>query len=322
MLWPLHRAVAAPQPSPRNPRCLAKTRTPPLPTPPSFTAATPPISKTSTAAIEADPDCGRRRMAGLFRGPEGRARTTERDGALLEASRTGRRCRTAIWSRRSDRRLGRGRARPSATRSRRSPGQRRRAVRRRRAAGDPRFHAGADADPRLPRARALFMPISTRSSSSRRRIVAELDPTSYGFTEADFDRPIFLDMVLGLQFGTLREIVAILQRTYCQTLGIEFMHISNAAQKGWLAGAHGRPRQEHRLHARGQARDPQQAGRGRRLRELLRRQVHRHQALRPRRRRIDDSGAGADHQARRRARRERNRASACRIAAGSTCWRR
>ena len=62
----------------------------------------------------------------------------------------------------------------------------------------------------------------------------ELDPRSYGFTEADFDRKIFLDKVLGLEFGTLREIVAILQRTYCQTLGVEFMHISNADQKGWL----------------------------------------------------------------------------------------
>ena len=59
----------------------------------------------------------------------------------------------------------------------------------------------------------------------------ELDPQSYGFTEADFDRKIFLDNVLGLEFATMREIVAILRRTYCQTLGVEFMHISNAAQK-------------------------------------------------------------------------------------------
>src|SRR6202047_4773740 len=62
----------------------------------------------------------------------------------------------------------------------------------------------------------------------------ELDPRSYGFTEADFDRKIFLDHVLGLEYGTLREIVAICERTYCQTLGVEFMHISNAAQKSWI----------------------------------------------------------------------------------------
>ena len=62
----------------------------------------------------------------------------------------------------------------------------------------------------------------------------ELDPRSYGFTDADLDRRIFLDKVLGLEFASMREIVAILRRTYCQTLGVEFMHISNAAQKGWI----------------------------------------------------------------------------------------
>src|SRR5712672_629254 len=62
----------------------------------------------------------------------------------------------------------------------------------------------------------------------------ELDPRSYGFTEADFDRKIFLDHVLGMEYATLREIVAICERTYCQTLGVEFMHISNAAQKAWI----------------------------------------------------------------------------------------
>jgi 2-oxoglutarate dehydrogenase E1 component len=62
----------------------------------------------------------------------------------------------------------------------------------------------------------------------------ELDPRSYGFGDADMDRPIFLDRVLGLEFATLRQILAILRRTYCQTLGVEFMHISDPAQKGWM----------------------------------------------------------------------------------------
>jgi 2-oxoglutarate dehydrogenase E1 component len=63
---------------------------------------------------------------------------------------------------------------------------------------------------------------------------AELDPKSYGFGEADMDRKIFLDKVLGLHFASMREIVGILRRTYCQTLGVEFMHISNAEQKLWI----------------------------------------------------------------------------------------
>jgi 2-oxoglutarate dehydrogenase E1 component len=62
----------------------------------------------------------------------------------------------------------------------------------------------------------------------------EFDPRSYGFTDADLNRKIFIDRVLGLEFATINEIVAILQRTYCQTLGVEFMHISDPAQKGWI----------------------------------------------------------------------------------------
>jgi 2-oxoglutarate dehydrogenase E1 component len=63
---------------------------------------------------------------------------------------------------------------------------------------------------------------------------ADLDPRFYGFTDADMDRQIFLDRVLGLQFGSLRQILEILQRTYCQTLGVEFLHISDGAQKSWI----------------------------------------------------------------------------------------
>ena len=81
---------------------------------------------------------------------------------------------------------------------------------------------------------AISTPISIRSGLQPPNNEEELDPSAYGFTEADLDRPIFLDMVLGLQFGTIRQIVGILRRTYCQTLGVEFLHISDAAQKGWI----------------------------------------------------------------------------------------
>ena len=63
---------------------------------------------------------------------------------------------------------------------------------------------------------------------------SELDPASYGFAEADFDRPIFLDYVLGLETSTVREILQILRRTYCGTVGLQYMHISNPQEKAWL----------------------------------------------------------------------------------------
>ena len=62
----------------------------------------------------------------------------------------------------------------------------------------------------------------------------ELHPSSYGFTEADYDRKIFLDRVLGLEFATIPEMLSILRRTYCDTIGFEFMHISDPAEKAWM----------------------------------------------------------------------------------------
>ena len=63
---------------------------------------------------------------------------------------------------------------------------------------------------------------------------SELDPATYGFAEADYDRPIFLDYVLGMESATLRDILALLRRTYCGTVGVQYMHISDPAEKAWL----------------------------------------------------------------------------------------
>ena len=71
----------------------------------------------------------------------------------------------------------------------------------------------------------------------------ELHPATYGFTEADYDRPIFIDKVLGLEFATLRQMLAILRRTYCGTIGFEFMHISDPAEKAWIQERIEGPRQ-------------------------------------------------------------------------------
>jgi 2-oxoglutarate dehydrogenase E1 component len=62
----------------------------------------------------------------------------------------------------------------------------------------------------------------------------ELDPASYGFAEADMDRPIFIDNVLGLQHASMRQIVDIVKRTYCGTFALQYMHISDPEQSAWL----------------------------------------------------------------------------------------
>jgi 2-oxoglutarate dehydrogenase E1 component len=62
----------------------------------------------------------------------------------------------------------------------------------------------------------------------------ELSPEAYGFTDADYDRKIFIDHVLGLEYATIREMLDILKRTYCSTLGVEFMHMSDPEEKAWV----------------------------------------------------------------------------------------
>ena len=62
----------------------------------------------------------------------------------------------------------------------------------------------------------------------------ELSPTAYGFTEGDYGRRIFIDNVLGLEYATIPQMLEILERTYCSTLGVEFMHISDPEEKAWL----------------------------------------------------------------------------------------
>ncbi len=62
----------------------------------------------------------------------------------------------------------------------------------------------------------------------------ELDPKTYGFMDADMDRPIFIDNVLGLQVASMRQIVEIVKRTYCGTFALQYMHISDPGQSAWL----------------------------------------------------------------------------------------
>ncbi|MBE1237728.1 2-oxoglutarate dehydrogenase E1 component [Phaeovibrio sulfidiphilus] len=62
----------------------------------------------------------------------------------------------------------------------------------------------------------------------------ELLYTTYGFTDADLDREIFIDNVLGLEHAPLRQIIDVLEDTYCNTVGVEFLHIQDPAQKSWI----------------------------------------------------------------------------------------
>jgi 2-oxoglutarate dehydrogenase E1 component len=62
----------------------------------------------------------------------------------------------------------------------------------------------------------------------------DLDPATYGFTEADYDRPIFVNGVLGFETATLREILEALKATYCGHVGVEYMHMQELEQRQWI----------------------------------------------------------------------------------------
>jgi 2-oxoglutarate dehydrogenase E1 component len=62
----------------------------------------------------------------------------------------------------------------------------------------------------------------------------DLDPATYGFTEADYDRPIFVNNLLGFKTATLKEILPALQATYSDKIGVEYMHIQELEQRQWI----------------------------------------------------------------------------------------
>ncbi len=62
----------------------------------------------------------------------------------------------------------------------------------------------------------------------------ELQPESYGFTKNDYNRKIFLDGVLGLQYADLDQILRILKKTYSSNIGYEFMHMGDPEEKAWI----------------------------------------------------------------------------------------
>lgn len=64
-----------------------------------------------------------------------------------------------------------------------------------------------------------------------RKVHRDLKLETYGFTDADLDRPIFIDRVLGLETATVRQILRILRRTYCRHIGVQYMHITSPTQR-------------------------------------------------------------------------------------------
>jgi 2-oxoglutarate dehydrogenase E1 component len=79
----------------------------------------------------------------------------------------------------------------------------------------------------------------------------ELDAKTYGFTEAEFDRPIFINNAFGLTTASIREILAVVRETYCGHIGVEYMHIQAPEERAWIQDRIEAPRNQTEFTARG-----------------------------------------------------------------------
>ena len=70
---------------------------------------------------------------------------------------------------------------------------------------------------------------------SERPAIPELEPSHYGFTEADLGQVFQAGSFTAVpESATLREILEAVRQTYCGTIGAEYMYIADIQQKRWL----------------------------------------------------------------------------------------
>lgn len=83
-------------------------------------------------------------------------------------------------------------------------------------------------------------------SLSKRPALPELELSNYGFTETDMQTFFDADRLGGKQRENLRDIYVDLNYTYCSSIGMEYMYITDSVEKEWIKNriepSHARPR--------------------------------------------------------------------------------
>jgi 2-oxoglutarate dehydrogenase E1 component len=64
--------------------------------------------------------------------------------------------------------------------------------------------------------------------------IPELEPAYYDLKEADLDQVVNAGSFVGLERTSLRNLVQALRDTYCRNIGLEYMFISDRAQRQWI----------------------------------------------------------------------------------------
>ena len=62
----------------------------------------------------------------------------------------------------------------------------------------------------------------------------ELHPDFYGFKKENYDKPIFLNGTINKNYSSIKEILSFLRKTYCGSVGYEFMHLSDPIERKWF----------------------------------------------------------------------------------------
>jgi 2-oxoglutarate dehydrogenase E1 component len=78
----------------------------------------------------------------------------------------------------------------------------------------------------------------------RSRSHADLDVLNHGLTLWDLDREFPTGGFAGQQTMRLREVLGVLRDSYCRTIGIEYMHIQDPAQRAWIQERVERPHEQ------------------------------------------------------------------------------
>jgi len=67
-----------------------------------------------------------------------------------------------------------------------------------------------------------------------RKYLNELHPKDHGFKKEDYNDKIYLNNYLDRSHASINEILLFLKKTYCSTIGSEYMHISDPTEKKWF----------------------------------------------------------------------------------------
>jgi len=67
-----------------------------------------------------------------------------------------------------------------------------------------------------------------------RKYLHDLHPSDHGFEKGDYNKKIYIGEYMDKEYSTINELLAFLRKTYCSSVGVEYMHISDPFEKKWF----------------------------------------------------------------------------------------